>query len=193
MDIPSIMETFPDKYVDSQVFAKVREEVNIVPEGSRAPIEIPVDYTASNLEDEHRVAYFTEDLGVNLHHWHWHLVYPFSGPMEVVNKDRRGELFYYFHQQMMARYNIERMCNSLRRVRRMVNFREPIPEAYFPKLDSLVANRAYPGRPAGMVLQDVNREQDQWQIDIQDMETSIARVYEAIHSGTYRDVSKIQK
>ncbi|KAK4873335.1 hypothetical protein RN001_015364 [Aquatica leii] len=189
MDIPSFMETFPDKYVDSQVFAKAREEANIVPEGSRVPIEIPVDYTASNLEDEHRVAYFSEDLGVNLHHWHWHLVYPFSGPMEVVNKDRRGELFYYFHHQVMARYNIERMCNKLRRVRRMINLREPIPEAYFPKLDSLVANRSYPGRPANMRLQDVNREQDQWQIDIQDMETGIARTYEAIHSGSYLDVN----
>ncbi|KAK5640166.1 hypothetical protein RI129_010977 [Pyrocoelia pectoralis] len=189
MDIPPLMETFPDKYVDSQVFAKAREEVNIVPEGSRTPIEIPVDYTASNLEDEHRVAYFTEDLGVNAHHWHWHLVYPFSGPLEVVNKNRRGELFYYFHHQLMARYNIERLCNKLRRVRRMVNFREPIPEAYYPKLDSLVANRAYPGRPSGMTLQDVNREQDQWKIDIKEMETSIARLYEAIHSGFYRDAN----
>lgn len=62
---------------------------------------------------EHRVAYFREDLGINLHHWHWHLVYPGSNPSEknckelqihnVVSKDRRGELFYYMHQQILAR------------------------------------------------------------------------------------------
>lgn len=68
------------------------------------PIEIPMDYTASNLEMEHRVAYFREDLGVNLHHWHWHLVYPFEAAREIVNKNRRGELFYYMHQQIIARY-----------------------------------------------------------------------------------------
>lgn len=52
---------------------------------------------------EHRVAYWREDIGINLHHWHWHLVYPFEGDIRIVNKDRRGELFYYMHQQIMAR------------------------------------------------------------------------------------------
>lgn len=70
----------------------------------KTPIEIPRDYTASDLEEEHRVAYFREDLGINLHHWHWHLVYPFDGAREIVNKNRRGELFYYMHQQVIARY-----------------------------------------------------------------------------------------
>lgn len=68
------------------------------------PIEIPMDYTASNLEPEHRLAYFREDMGVNLHHWHWHLVYPGNGAPEVVNKNRRGELFFYMHEQIIARY-----------------------------------------------------------------------------------------
>ncbi|KAF2899092.1 hypothetical protein ILUMI_07081 [Ignelater luminosus] len=193
MDIPSLMEVFPDKYVDSQVFQKAREESYVVDEGSRVPIEIPVDYTASSLENEHRIAYFTEDLGVNAHHWHWHLVYPFSGPMEIVNKDRRGELFFYFHHQLMARYNVERLCNGLARVRRLTNYREAIPESYYPKLDSLVANRTYPGRPSGMVLQDVNRERDQWKIDIQDFETARDRVFEAIQETAYLDANGIKQ
>lgn len=67
-------------------------------------LEVSRDYTASNLDLEHRVAYFREDVGVNLHHWHWHLVYPSSGRPEIANKDRRGELFYYMHQQLLARY-----------------------------------------------------------------------------------------
>lgn len=67
------------------------------------PIEISKDYTASDLEEEHRLAYFREDIGINLHHWHWHLVYPFEAAREVVDKNRRGELFYYMHQQIMAR------------------------------------------------------------------------------------------
>lgn len=67
------------------------------------PIEIPFYNTASEEEPEHLVFYFREDIGLNLHHWYWHLVYPQYGPREVVNKDRRGELFYYMHEQMVAR------------------------------------------------------------------------------------------
>lgn len=68
------------------------------------PVIIPKDYTASDLDQEHRVAYFREDMGINLHHWHWHLVYPFEATdPTLVNKDRRGELFYYMHQQIIAR------------------------------------------------------------------------------------------
>lgn len=184
LPIPPLSEIFPDKYVDSGIFARAREEANVVPAGSRIPIEIPRDYTASDLDEEHRVAYWREDIGINLHHWHWHLVYPFEADFKIVNKDRRGELFYYMHQQIMARYNIERLCNRLSRVKRFINWREPIPEGYFPKLDSLVASRTWPARPAGSVLHDVNRPVDQLDFDIQDMERWRDRIYEAIHTGS---------
>lgn len=35
VDIPSFIQSFPDKYVDSRVFTKAREESTIVPTGSR--------------------------------------------------------------------------------------------------------------------------------------------------------------
>lgn len=69
----------------------------------QVPIEIPQNWTGADSDAEHRLAYFREDIAINMHHWHWHLVYPNTGPMEVVNKDRRGELFYYMHQQVLAR------------------------------------------------------------------------------------------
>lgn len=103
---------------------------------------IPRDYTASDLEEEHRVAYWREDIGANLHHWHWHLVYPFeSNNRAIVDKNRRGELFYYMHEQIQARYNFERLANMLPRVKQFNNFRQPIKEAYYPKLDTLLASR----------------------------------------------------
>ncbi|XP_017755476.1 PREDICTED: phenoloxidase 2-like [Eufriesea mexicana] len=184
LPVPPLTEVFPDKYVDGGIFSRAREEANIVPEGSRIPIEIPRDYTASDLDAEHRVAYWREDIGINLHHWHWHLVYPFEGGASIVNKDRRGELFYYMHQQIMARYNCERLCNQLGRVKRLLNWREPIPEAYFPKLDSLVASRSWPARPAGAVLSDINRQVDELNFDLQDMTRWRDRIYEAIHTGS---------
>ncbi|XP_058457157.1 phenoloxidase 2-like [Malaya genurostris] len=190
LDLPSIVEVFPDKYIDSKVFEQVREEATVVPEGMRMPIVIPKDFTASDLDDEHRLWYFREDIGVNLHHWHWHLVYPFDASNRaIVDKDRRGELFYYMHSQLVARYNFERFCNRLQRVKRLNNLREPIAEGYFPKLDSLVASRTWPGRVDNAVIKDLNREVDQIKQDVADVERWIDRIYEAIHQGYVVDES----
>ncbi|XP_067616919.1 phenoloxidase 2-like [Eurosta solidaginis] len=190
LDLPSFAQNFPDKFVDSQVFRKVREEVTVVPEGSRMPITIPRDYTASDLDPEHRLWYFREDLGINLHHWHWHLVYPFeAGDRAIVNKDRRGELFYYMHQQVVARYNMERFSNNLARVVRFNNFRETIQEGYFPKMDSLVSSRAWPPRFDDTKLSDLNRELDQINLDVADLERWRDRIFEAISQGFATDES----
>ncbi|KAF7284741.1 hypothetical protein GWI33_021611 [Rhynchophorus ferrugineus] len=189
LDIPSIIRLFPDKYVDSKVFEKAREEANVVPEGSRMPIEIPKDFTASDLEEEHKLAYFREDIGLNLHHWHWHLVYPFEASVSVVNKNRRGELFYYMHQQVMARYNFERLCNGMQRTERLIDWDRPIKEAYFPKLDSLVASRSWPSRVTNQTLQNVRREVDGIIVDVDDLKRWRDRIYNAIHSGAVRDKS----
>lgn len=71
-------------------------------------VEVPFDNTGTNIDPEHLMAYFREDIGINSHHWHWHLVYPIFGPnASFFDKDRRGELFYYMHQQMLCRYLIE--------------------------------------------------------------------------------------
>ena len=57
---------------------------------------------------QHRLWYFREDIGINLHHWHWHLVYPFEASNRaLVDKDRRGELFYYMHEQVVLTFNTE--------------------------------------------------------------------------------------
>ncbi|XP_012266497.2 phenoloxidase 1 [Athalia rosae] len=187
LPIPPLSEVFPGKFMDSGVFSRAKEEANLVPAGARQPIIIPKDYTASDLDDEHRVAYFREDLGINLHHWHWHLVYPFEAARDIVAKDRRGELFYYMHQQILARYNCERLSNRLGRVTRFINWSEPIPEAYFPKLDSLVSSRTWPARTAGAVLKDINRPVDQLNFDIQDLQRWRDRIFEAIHQGAVTD------
>ncbi|XP_018368113.1 PREDICTED: phenoloxidase 2 [Trachymyrmex cornetzi] len=89
------------------------------------------------------------------------------------------------HHQIQARYNAERLSNRLGRVKRFHNWREPIPEGYFPKLDSLVASRTWPARPAGAILKDINRPVDQLNFDLQDLERWRDRIYEAIHTGAY--------
>ncbi|XP_053962924.1 phenoloxidase 2-like isoform X1 [Anastrepha ludens] len=190
LNIPPLVLNFPDKFVDSRIFRQIREEVFVVPDGSRRPIIIPSDYTACDLDPEHRLWYFREDIGVNLHHWHWHLVYPFeAGDRAIVDKDRRGELFYYMHEQILARYNLERFSNNLARVLRFNNLRDPIEEAYFPKMDSLVASRSWPPRFKDTKLSDLNRPVDQVQMDVSDLERWSDRIRNAIAQGFVTDKS----
>lgn len=179
---PTIAETFPEKFIDSSVFRNVREETSVLSQNNRSPIKIPRDYTASDLDPEHRLWYFREDIGVNLHHWHWHLVYPFEASNRaIVEKDRRGELFFYMHQQIVARYNIERLCNDLFRVERYEDFRQPMKEGYFPKMNSVVSSRSYASRPDNTPLRNIRREADQMYADVADMERWRDRFIEAIN------------
>lgn len=38
LDIPLFLESFPDKFLDSRAFGRLREEATVVPQGSRMPI-----------------------------------------------------------------------------------------------------------------------------------------------------------
>ncbi|XP_038106639.1 phenoloxidase 2 [Culex quinquefasciatus] len=184
LNVPSFLELFPDSFVDPAVFPRLREEGAVVQQANRMTIDIPQNFTASDREDEQRLAFFREDVGVNLHHWHWHLVYPGEGPDQVVRKDRRGELFYYMHQQLIARYNVERFCAKLARVQPLNNLRQPLPEAYFPKIIRSANNRAFPARPQNQQLRDLNRVADDVIFTVSDLERWGSRIAEAIDAGT---------
>lgn len=122
-----------------------------------------------------------------MHHWHWHLVYPAKGPDNVVKKDRRGELFYYMHSQIIYRYNVERICAGLEKVKPLSNLRSEISEAYFPKIIRSKLNRAFPPRVANMTLQDVTRPTIA--VEVADLERSRDRVYQAIDQGQIIDAT----
>ncbi|WP_041619446.1 hypothetical protein [Stanieria cyanosphaera] len=97
---------------------------------------------------EDRLEFWREDPLINEHHEHWHLVYPttpfppVSGPKPdkgYTLGDRHGELFAYMHEQMLARYDAERLAVGLPRVEAFdVNpltvqkFKDPIPQGYDP-------------------------------------------------------------
>ena len=79
--------------------------------------------------------WYREDPLLNEHHQHWHVVYPFVGvaprPGEAPRiKDRQGELFIYMHEQMIARYDAERIAAGVGRIRPYQDFNLPIPPGY---------------------------------------------------------------
>jgi tyrosinase len=71
-------------------------------------MDLPIDFTSTDVEPEHWLAYFREDIALNLHHWHWHILFPFADIKDnnggsLLDRDRRGELFFYMHHQIIAR------------------------------------------------------------------------------------------
>ena len=103
---------------------------------------LPTEATAE-VPSEDSLNWFREDPKANEHHEHWHLVYPWPGvpdnndPQNVDlwhTKERQGELFLYMHEQMIARYDAERLAVGLEPVKPfpLSDYREPIPEGYVP-------------------------------------------------------------
>lgn len=59
---------------------------------------------------------------------------------------------YFKKSYTTCRYNMERMSNDMNRVVRLTNWRAPIEEGYFPKLDNILANRVWPPRHVNSIL-----------------------------------------
>lgn len=60
LTLPSIVTTFPDKFVDPSAFPKAREEASLVSQDSRQNIKIPLEFTSSEKEIEQKLAFFRE-------------------------------------------------------------------------------------------------------------------------------------
>lgn len=71
-----------------------------------------------------------------------------------------------------------------------MDFDQPIKEAYFPKMDSLVASRSWPARVANQKLTNLRREVDQITLDVDELKRWRDRIFDAINSGTVRLVSQ---
>ncbi|XP_077294899.1 uncharacterized protein LOC143917289 [Arctopsyche grandis] len=102
-------------------------------------------YTKTN--DETAISYFTEDVGLNSYYFYFHADYPFwmHGDVYGLNNDRRGEIFYYFYQQLMARYYMERLSNGLGEIPRF-SWNWPIKTGFMSNL-RFANGLDFPSRP----------------------------------------------
>jgi tyrosinase len=83
----------------------------------------------SNTEPE--LEWFREDPKLSQHHEHWHLVYSWAVPPAQL-RDRQGEIFIYMHQQMLARYDTERLALRLPLTVPFDDYSAQITEIYDP-------------------------------------------------------------
>ena len=151
---------------------------------------------SSSTPPEHRLDWFREDPLANEHHQHWHVVYPRGGipgtnPRRL--KNRHGELFLYMHQQMLARYDAERLAiEDLGLVKPLDNYNVPIAEGYDPG-GLVTLNRAggfteYAARPAGIAMRDLTRADPvPAAYPVHNHELLRDRTLDAIDSGFFRN------
>ncbi|CAH0400857.1 unnamed protein product [Chilo suppressalis] len=91
--------------------------------------------------DEYKISYLTEDIGWNAHYSYFHTVMPFWEDGDKVAhgifKERRGEVFYYFYQQLLARYYMERLSNGMSEIPTF-SWYQPFKQGYCPFLTSQI-------------------------------------------------------
>ncbi|XP_067128110.1 hemocyanin A chain-like [Centruroides vittatus] len=182
LSVPPVQEVFVDKFINAVTLNQAYIQALTRTAADETPIIVNLKESGNVLDPEYKLAYFREDIGANAHHWHWHIVYPSIWDPKVFGKkkDRRGELFYYMHQQMCARYDCERLSNDLNRMVPFHNFKEFL-EGYDPHLAHLASGRYYAFRPEEMAMSDMK------EVDVQDMERWRERILDAIHLGHVHD------
>jgi len=123
-------------------------------------VEIPYHdiKTLPDSEPESKMWYFREDPLLNANHFHWHQVVANdevfrNDPMHSSNIDRRGEMFYFMHKQLLCRANLERLSVGLE-VSKPYGPNE-WTSPLFPGYDSKLgfgASKKYAPRPDGAVM-----------------------------------------
>src|SRR5215211_2743677 len=138
---------------------------------------------------EDRLDFWREDPLLNDHHDHWHDVYPFENTEDGADPrqvgDRHGELFAYMHEQMLARYDAERLGVDLSRVRPFDNYLAEIPEGYDAGEPWSFDGRnwwKFRPRPASAKISDQPETREQ---EIRAQETHGKGLFDAAESGEF--------
>lgn len=100
-------------------------------------VVIPSNYTDYMFETnmESKLSYFMEDIGLNTYYYYFHMNYPFwmTGKNYMTTSHRRGESYLFKHQQLLARYYLERLSNGMG-VIPTFTWTEGIRTGYYPAL-----------------------------------------------------------
>lgn len=135
---------------------------------------------------EQKLSYFMEDIGLNTYYFYFHVDNPFwmGGFKFGLNEMRRGEYFYFFHQQMLARFYMERLSNGFGEIPNFF-FTQPIKTGfesnlkYFNGLD-------FPSRPNFFNMQTEDNL-----FKLQDMEDCDRFIRDTVQRGFFFNVRKI--
>lgn len=142
IQLPAPYEIYPYYFFDSDTIElaqkyKMQNFYGMKPKDDTYTVVIPSNYTNSYFDNdqEHKLAYYREDIGLNAMYYYHQIDYPFwlGGPEYNLYKDRRGEHYLYLLQQYVSRYYMERLSNGLGIIPDL-SFYEPIKHGYSSSL-----------------------------------------------------------
>nr|XP_023017782.1 hexamerin-like [Leptinotarsa decemlineata]prf//2209395A diapause protein 1 [Leptinotarsa decemlineata] len=154
--LPPIYEIKPHYFFNKEVINKAyyykqvhnSRDVHQNP-GSFPGYTIQTNYTHDhmNLGHEQSLSYFLEDIDMNSLYYYYNLYYPFWMSSEEFGwKDsNRGYLYYFAHQQLLARYYLERMANGAGDIHTL-DVDSPIQTPYNPSM-VYPCGAEFPSRP----------------------------------------------
>lgn len=143
--LPAPYEMYPQYFVNTDAFLKayrVKMQQGIVnPAGALESGIVHendyyvfyANYSTSYFtgNEEQKLAYFTEDIGMNSYYNTFQTIFPFwlkGGKYEAI-KEFRGEAHYYTYQQLIARYYLERLSNGMGEIPEF-SWNKPIETGY---------------------------------------------------------------
>lgn len=181
--LPPPYEVYPHLFVNTETIQKAYEArmlTSTKTETNKDLVVIPTNYSAwykSHMNPELRLSYFTEDVGLNTYHMYYHLEFPFwlKGEEYGIKAERRGEIFWYTHQQLLARYLLERMSNDLWDMEKF-SFERPHIVGYSPNL-RYKNGKDLPVRPEHMKLHNIDI------VDVELVKDFERRIRDAIDLG----------
>ncbi|XP_049821677.1 hexamerin-1.1-like isoform X2 [Aethina tumida] len=148
--IPPIYEIYPYYFFGSEVIEKAQYYKQIYHgEQQDGYHTIWANYSGDylNLHPEQSMSYYLEDVGINNFYYYFNLYYPYWMSAQEYNfvNDKRGELYLYFYQQILARYYLERLSNDFGEIP-YFNWEVPFETYYYPSMH-YHNGLAFPSRP----------------------------------------------
>ncbi|KAK2586862.1 hypothetical protein KPH14_009800 [Odynerus spinipes] len=126
IQLPPIYEMYPYAFFNTEVIEKAHHAKTFGKLDSKKSAGydtyiIPANYsgwyTTYEYDQESKLNYFTEDIGLNLYYFYFRQEFPFWLKGEEYDFPKyRGEEYLYGHKQLMSRYYLERLSNDLGKV-----------------------------------------------------------------------------
>ncbi|XP_017777166.1 PREDICTED: hexamerin-like [Nicrophorus vespilloides] len=172
--LPPIYEIYPQFFFTDEVIHKAQqykqhywgtyEHEKEIKDESYKGYTIQANYSGwyMNVHPEQSMTYFTEDVGLNSYYYYLNIFAPFWMESKELKYDAsfRGQFFYYRHQQLLARYYLERLSNGKGEIPHF-DFEHPIETGFYPSL-TYGNGLKFPTRPnhANLYYHGVHGEQN---------------------------------
>ncbi|KAJ8972030.1 hypothetical protein NQ314_000413, partial [Rhamnusium bicolor] len=157
--LPPIYEIYPYYFYSKEVIqqAYVYKQQYLgqsVQDGGYNGYTINSNYSGYylNLHPEQSLSYYLEDVGISSYYYYYNIYYPFwlSGKEFGFQDVNRGEQYYFYYQQLLARYYLERLSNDFGEIP-YINEHVGALTPYYPSLE-YPNGLEFPVRPQNVKL-----------------------------------------